>query len=202
MTRTITTAADLDALPVGSVVVEGDHTTPDEGSFLGITTIPGVFHRFPDGWYVVAGYGERAPEEILPATVLHDPSDPAPAPSVVSDAAGLGDRIAALSARLAAVGFPACTCHPGDDDSERCLPSPQDWRAEIERAALSSTTLTATPSATRDEVARLVDPSGWRYFDTGMFPPDHPASTGVVHNSRETADALLARFNITPKEDR
>ena len=127
---------------------------------------------------------------------------PAPAPSVVSDAAGLGDRIAALSARLAAVGFPACTCHPGDDDSERCLPSPQDWRAEIERAALSSTTLTAAPSATRDEVARLVDPSGWRYFDTGMFPPDHPASTGVVHNSRETADALLARFNITPKEGR
>ena len=70
----ITTAAELEALPVGSVVVEGDHTTPDEGSFLGITTIPGVFHRLPDGWYVVAGYGARAPEEILPATVLHDPS--------------------------------------------------------------------------------------------------------------------------------
>lgn len=190
MNRTITTAAELDALPVGSVVVEGDHTTPDEGSFLGITTIPGVFHRFPDGWYVVAGHGAR--EVPLPARVLHDPSAPAPAPSAVteaaveaaasavrkerafsaavafgvpmdavpqcaemiaragltaalpfltvapsavSDAAGLGDRIAALSARLAAVGFPACMCHPGDDDSERCLPSPQDWRAEIERAA-------------------------------------------------------------------
>ena len=62
--------------------------------------------------------------------------------------------------------------------------------------------LTPAPSATRDEVARLIDPSGWRYFDTGMFPPDHPASTGIVHNSRETADALLARFTITPKEDR
>ena len=70
------------------------------------------------------------------------------------------------------------------------------------RAALSSTTLTAAPSATRDEVARLIDPSGWRYFDTGMFPPDHPASTGIVHNSRETADTLLARYDMTPKEDR
>ena len=134
MTRMITTAADLDALPVGSVVVEGDHTTPDEGSFLGITTIPGVFHRFPDGWYVVAGYGERAPEEILPATVLHDPSAPAPAPSVVPEAA---------------------------------------------------------PSATRDEVAdvlvmtRLSD-----YAGTDMAVIDH------------AADALLARFNITPRAGR
>lgn len=74
----------------------------------------------------------------------------------------------------------------------------------LARAALAAALplLTAAPSATRDEVARLIDPSGWRYFDTGMFPPDHPASTGIVHNSRETADALLARFTITPKEDR
>ena len=192
MTRTITTIAELDALPVKVVLL-------DEGGWP-------VWRDPHTGW--CASNGTRdIPADLLiadgaPLTILHDPSDPAPAPSVVSDAAGLGDRIAALSARLAAVGFPACTCHPGDDDSERCLPSPQDWRAEIERAALSSTTLTAAPSATREEVARLVDPSGWRYFDTGMFPPDHPASTGVVHNSRETADALLARFNNTPKEDR
>ena len=119
---------------------------------------------------------------------------PAPAPSVVSDAAGLGDRIAALSARLAAVGFPACTCHPGDDDYERCLPSPQDWRAEIERAALSSTPLTAAPSATRDEVRDEIagHPIGSGYYAT---------SVGVDEAS-EIADALLARFTITPKEDR
>ena len=159
-------------------------------------------YRYAQAMAVAERARGRAEEERawLDLLILHDAT--APAPSVVSDAAGLGDRIAALSARLAAVGFPACTCHPGDDDSERCLPSPQDWRAEIERAALSSTPLTAAPSATHEEVARLVDPSGWRYFDTGMFPPDHPASTGVVHNSRETADALLARFNITPKEGR
>lgn len=113
------------------------------------------------------------------------------APSVVSYAAGLGDRIAALSARLAAVGFPACMCHPGDDDSERCLPRPQDWRAEIERAALSSTTLTAAPSATRDEVARAVR-SVTDHWDE---PLDE------VHDVPPIADALLARFNITPKED-
>ena len=116
---------------------------------------------------------------------------PAPAPSVVSDAAGLGDRIAVLSARLAAVGFPACTCHPGDDDSERCLPRPQDWRAEIERAALSSTTLTAAPSATRDEVADVA---------AQMHPSLHePLRTKV---GEAWADTLLARFNMTPKEDR
>ena len=114
------------------------------------------------------------------------------APSVVSDAAGLGDRIAALSARLAAVGFPACTCHPGDDDSERCLPSPQDWRAEIERAALSSTTLTAAPSVTREEVRDEVagHPIGSGYY----------ATTVGVDEAAEIADALLARFNMTPKE--
>ena len=118
---------------------------------------------------------------------------PAPAPSVVSDAAGLGDRIAALSARLAAVGFPACTCHPGDDDSERCLPSPQDWRAEIERAALSSTTLTAAPSATRDEV-----------YATALAA-SHVTITDSPYQKAEwlgIADALLARFTIAPKEDR
>ena len=114
------------------------------------------------------------------------------APSVMSDAAGLGDRIATLSARLAAVGFPACMCHPGDDDSERCLPSPQDWRAEIERAALSSTTLTAAPSATREEVTRAIRSVTDRW--------DEPLDE--VHDVPPVADALLARFTITPKEDR
>ena len=127
----------------------------------------------------------------------NDPSAPAPAPSVVSDAAGLGDRIAALSARLAAVGFPACTCHPGDDDSERCLPSPQDWRAEIERAALSSTTLTAAPSATREEVART-----WHEAAPECGPGAWDrASERVRERSLHRADTLLARFTVTPKEN-
>ena len=159
---------------------------------------------FPDGLSVVRWRGERQSTVVWPsiedviAIHGHDGATrlvwdaPAPAPSVVSDAAGLGDRIAALSARLAAVGFPACTCHPGDDDSERCLPSPQDWRAEIERAALSSTTLTAAPSATREEVARaLVMTRLSDYAGT---------DTAVIRD--QAADALLARFTIAPKEDR
>ena len=188
MTRTITTAAELDALPVKVVLL-------DEGGWP-------VWRDPHTGWCASNGT-QGIPADLLiadgaPLTVLHDPSAPAPAPSVVSDAAGLGDRIAALSARLAAVGFPACTCHPGDDDSERCLPRPQDWRAEIERAALSSTPLTAAPSATREEVART-----WHEAAPECGPGAwERASERVRERSLPRADALLARFNITPKEGR
>lgn len=252
MSRTITTAAELEALPVGSVVLGAD--LPDVPRRpLGERISP---RWDPDArWNVDGRHYYGATETVLAvlggaATVLHDPSTPAPAPSVVpeaaveraaramqaenapkpdplnrdqreeqddatiatyrtlaraaltaalplltaapsavSDAAGLGDRIAALSARLAAVGFPACMCHPGDDDSERCLPSPQDWRAEVERAALSSTTLTAAPSATREAVEAVI------------FEADDECVL-EVHEVRSLADALLARFTITPKEDR
>ena len=83
-----------------------------------------------------------------------------------------------------------------------CWREHDDAYVATEPGLLPASELVITVTDQGDEVARLVDPSGWRYFDTGMFPPDHPASTGVVHNSRETADALLARFTITPKEDR
>ena len=140
----------------------------------------------------------------------HAPA-PVPAPSAVSDAAGLGDRIAALSARLAAVGFPACTCHPGDDDSERCLPSPQDWRAEIERAALSSTTLTAAPSATReateDEVTEVVTEALTDAYRAERGMSRHTGLTAhdesVIRDQAAHVVSLAdARFTITPKEDR
>ena len=184
MTRTITTADLLDALPVKAVLL-------DEGGWP-------VWRDPHEGWCASNGTHD-IPADLLiadgaPLTILHDPSAPAPAPSVVSDAAGLGDRIAVLSARLAAAGFPACACHPGDDDSERCLPRPQDWRAEIERAALSSTTLTAAPSATRDEVARALESEFGCYL--AHNPQDHDRFWGGA------ADRLLARFTITPKEDR
>jgi hypothetical protein len=62
----VTTTEELDALPVDSVVMESEHDT-----FI-IRTMRGVFHRLPDGWYVVAGHGAR--EYIqLPATVLFTP---------------------------------------------------------------------------------------------------------------------------------
>ena len=112
---------------------------------------------------------------------------PVPAPSVVSDAAGLGDRIAVLSARLAAVGFPACTCHPGDDDSERCLPRPQDWRAEIERAALSSTTLTAAPSVVPEAAVE----AGARAMQAENTPRPDPLNRD---QREEQDDATIATY--------
>ena len=54
------------------VVMEGDHGTPDDSGW-GFKTMPGVLHRFPEGWHVVAGDGERVPD--LPATVLYEPED-------------------------------------------------------------------------------------------------------------------------------
>ena len=120
-------------------------------------------------------------------------STEAPVPSVVPEAAvEAGARTLCKPRHRDPDGWPLVGVK---DYCGRCL----DLAEAVIAAAFPL--LTAAPSATRDEVARLVDPSGWRYFDTGMFPPDHPASTGVVHNSRETADALLAHFTITPKED-
>ena len=77
---TVSTIEELDALPIGSVVMECQ-VEP----FLGIPTVAGVFHKFPlavqepgrtsrEGWrewYVVAGHGARPASEIqLPAQVL------------------------------------------------------------------------------------------------------------------------------------
>ena len=77
---TVSTIGELDALPIGSVVMECQ-VEP----FLGIPTVAGVFHKFPlavqepgrtsrEGWrewYVVAGHGARPASEIqLPAQVL------------------------------------------------------------------------------------------------------------------------------------
>ena len=204
MTRTITTAAELDALPVGSVVMCDDEH--------------GVAKRVDsdiyDGldWLVVGNDEYRETHEMtwmLPATVLHDPSAPAPVPSVVPEAAValrdvidealaqvIDERDAAesmadrLAARLAeALGRPdAIGEHSSSNDP---------WQN-----ALDLPDRTAAPSATRDEVARALCPDVWRIRDDGPFPAGSPPAEAVVRGSRESADALLARYNITPKEDR
>lgn len=86
--RLITTTAELDALPEGSVVMERDAEP-----FLGVETIAGVFHKFPlavqepgrtpnEGWrewFVVSGHGARPASEIgLPARVLWLPVEEVP----------------------------------------------------------------------------------------------------------------------------
>lgn len=98
-------------------------------------------------------------------------------------AAPEASRIAVLEARLAALGYPSCKCHPADDDSERCLPDPAQWIAEVRGSA---------PSATREELSALLL--------TFLRPPKHGGSW--TYSPDEAADALLARFTITPKEDR
>ena len=76
--RTVGDLTALDALPVGSVVMEGSSGAPVPG-LLGIPVMPGVFHRFPDGWHVVSGHGVGTPEfDLGPVTVLHAPCEVLP----------------------------------------------------------------------------------------------------------------------------
>lgn len=76
--RTVGDLTALDALPVGSVVIEGSSGAPQSGPF-GIPVMPGVFHRFPDGWHVVSGHGVGTPEfDLGPLTVLHTPCEVLP----------------------------------------------------------------------------------------------------------------------------
>ena len=83
MNRTITTAAELDALPVGSVVLGADHPAEPRRS-LG-ERISASWD--PDArWGVDGRHYYGAAETVLAvlggaATVLYDPSTPAPAPS-------------------------------------------------------------------------------------------------------------------------
>ena len=116
----------------------------------------------------------------LPITVLHDPSDPAPAPSVVPEAAVEAAASAVRKERAfsaaAAFGVPI-------DDVPHCAEM-------IARAALTAALplLTAAQSATREEVAEaaLADAIAERY----------------AWGPTALASRLLARFTITPKEDR
>lgn len=74
--ETVNTVEELDALPVGTVVMEMTNEP-----FLGIPTVAGVFHKFPIAvqepgreWFVVAGHGARPADDIiLPARVLFRP---------------------------------------------------------------------------------------------------------------------------------
>ena len=77
--RTVGDLIALDALPVGSVVMEGSSGAPLQVGPFGIPVMPGVFHRFPDGWHVVSGYGVRTPEfDLGPLAVLHIPCEVLP----------------------------------------------------------------------------------------------------------------------------
>lgn len=216
MTRMITTAAELDALPVGSVVLGAD--LPDVPRRpLGERISP---RRDPDArWNVDGRHYYGATETVLAvlggaATVLHDPPGPAPAPSVVPEAA-----VEALDAlvEIAKVGLVGSVRQRVDDLAKVVRAALTAAPSEVERIARALTETTAltgadalrivqaaqamsAPSATRDEVARAVD-AGIRGTTDGDLidaDADIPAGEAV----RLATDALLARFTITPKEDR
>lgn len=87
---TITTAAELDALPVGSVVL-ADATHQD--SSQGAGSYPLAFQRLYDGkWHRGGRSRDTDPDFITPATVLFRPD--APQPATTDDAV---ERAAVLS---------------------------------------------------------------------------------------------------------
>ena len=105
-------------------------------------------------------------------------------------------RIANASAYSAGLALGARLDHPhgGTSDLADRAPSDETVRAALTDARAALPHLTAAPSATRDEVRDEIagHPIGSGYYAT---------SVGVDEAS-EIADALLARFTITPKEDR
>ncbi len=107
----------------------------------------------------------------------------APAPSVVPEAAVEALREAAVEA----VAWKLIDCT--SDLADRA-PSDETRRTANADARAALPLLTAAPSATRDEIAGHTIGSG--YYGTSVS----------VEEAAEIADTLLARFNITPKEDR
>ena len=108
------------------------------------------------------------------------------------------DERAAMRAR-----YPAGPIHEPDllamgmralDDVPRLLGALDAAEAEVARLRAALPLLTAAPSATREEVARALESEFGCYL--AHNPQDHDRFWGGA------ADALLARFTITPKEDR
>ena len=107
---------------------------------------------------------------------------PSEVPEAAVEAAASAVRKERAFSAAAAFGVPI-------DDVPHCAEM-------IARAALTAAfpLLTAAPSATRDEVRDEIagHPIGSGYYATSVG----------VDEAAEIADALLARFTITPKEDR
>ena len=153
---------------------------------------------FPDGVTVIRWRGERQSTVVWPSVddvvAIHGHGgatrlvwdDPAPAPSVVPEAAVEAAASAVRKERAfsaaAAFGVPI-------DDVPHCAEM-------IARAALTAALplLTAAPSATREEVARALE------GEFGCFLARDPHRPDAFWGG--AADTLLARFTITPKEDR
>ena len=146
MTRTITTTAELDALPVWAAVRGEDFT-----EWVRFPVKPDA----PGDW--VSEHGGRATSaqlepRVYGLTVLHDPPAPAPAPSVVPEAA-VEARAALLHHYLS---------DETDEDSltgvaRLAWEQVDDQRREFVRGIVRRFLVddeSSAPSATCDEVAR------------------------------------------------
>lgn len=168
MTRTITTAAELDALPVGSVVMTAD----------GRPLHKSTWGDAAPAWFEGAQRWAMTSASILdvagPLTVLHDPSAPAPAPS--ADAAeGLDKDGLTPVEQAVAKALWSRWAHP--DPVAPTLLVEEDPRtvAHFLRPFLAS-----APSATREDV------------ETITIPRPH-VPHGPAHLSRDAADADYLR---------
>lgn len=209
MTRTITSVSELDALPVGSVIMCDD----ERGVAKRVDT--DIYDGYD--WLVVGSDEYRETHEmtwVLPATVLHDPS--APVVPVVSDAAVEAARTAARLHSTTeppphenrevccgecgeAIAYPGCTAA---ETAERA------WRHTY-RAALTAALpfLAAAPSATLEEVGEALHPGLFSLSDYEYARrfDNHGEGARAQHQEAvlvDEVDPLLARFTITPRTDR
>lgn len=179
MTRSITTAAELEALPVGSGIV-------DKHGDLGLID---RVNREIVVQYAQAGLVSLAnAKRYLPATVVHDPSEArtesTPA-QVVSDAAvEAGARALCKPRHRDPDGWPLVGVK---DYCGRCL----DTARAALTAALPFLTMQPAPEASREDVTRAL-----RSF-LPLTPEPALDSTAAAQ-----AAALFARFVITERGER
>lgn len=176
--RTITTYAELDALPVGSVV---------RGAEFEYGPAATIYVRQEEFWYPGWGVDEEAYFD-LPVVVLHDPS--APVVPVVSDAA------VEAAARALADDW-----NPGRDPVLTAMF--RDYAATAVAAALPF--LGAAPSATREDVdltaaiagvwddGNAVGLDGWTGPERGSDEVDDYAVRARERAVRRALDAIAPR---------
>lgn len=193
MTRKITTAAELDALPFPNAV-----TFPGYGDW----------HKRRDGRWLcddgdVLASGALALVANGELTLTGDPSSPAPAPSVVPEAA-----VERAARAMQAENAPKPDPLNRDQREEQDDATIATYRT-LARAALTAALplMTAAPSATREEVGEALHPGLFsladyeyaRHFD------NHGAEARAQHQEAVLADEvdpLLARYDMTRKVDR
>lgn len=176
MTRKIRTPAELDALPQGVVLTS-----------KGVS----VAVKLADGLWGAAGFAGAIDSETVARcahgylSIVGNISAPAPAPSVVPEAA-----VERAARAMQAENAPKPDPLNRDQREERDDATIATYRT-LASAGLTAALplLTAAPSATREAVEAVI------------FEADDECVL-EVHEVRSLASRLLARFTITPKEDR